>query len=55
MNHEPRYISIDTAIEINRAMVIRFGGIAGVRDSGLLESSLAQPAQSFGGVCECAP
>lgn len=29
--------------------IARFGGMAGIRDEGLLESALAQPAATFGG------
>lgn len=44
-----RQITPRLAIAINRISVERFGGIAGVRDMGLLESALRQPYQSFGG------
>ncbi len=37
------------AIAIHDASIARFGGLAGVRDEGLLESALAQPWQTFGG------
>lgn len=37
------------AVAIHDASIARFGGLAGVRDEGLLESALAQPWQTFGG------
>ncbi len=49
MSAEVRFLSIETAIAINEAMARRFGGSSGLRDLGLLESAMAQPAQSFGG------
>ena len=36
-------LSRDEALEIHRALVERFGGLAGVRDLGLLESALYRP------------
>ena len=45
-----RSIAKDEAIAVNAAVIAKFGGIDGVRDEGLLESALAQPLQSFGGV-----
>ena len=44
-----RPITKDEALAIHSAVVVRFGGIDGVRDEGLLESALAQPFQSFAG------
>lgn len=43
------YINAKTIIAINEVVISRFGGAIGVRDNGLLESALAQPAQSFDG------
>ncbi len=37
-------------LQIHSAAVARFGGLDGVRDEGLLESALAQPFQTFGGL-----
>lgn len=47
MTFEIKYINIDTALAIHEAMIQRFGGSMGLRDVRLLESALAQPAQSF--------
>ena len=38
-----------SALAIHSAAISRFGGLDGVRDEGLLESTLAQPFQTFGG------
>ncbi len=43
-------LSKDTVLQIHAAAIARFGGLNGVRDEGLLESALAQPFQTFGGV-----
>ena len=40
-------ISLETALEIHRRKIERFGGTHGVRDQGLLEAALAQSWQSF--------
>ena len=50
MSEGARYLGVETAIAINDAMAKRFGGSSGLRDRGLLESAMAQPAQTFGGV-----
>jgi death-on-curing protein len=36
-------------LRIHRALAARFGGVATVRDAGLLASAVGQPRQSFGG------
>jgi hypothetical protein len=36
MSSEVSYISYDTAVAVNEAMVNAFGGVAGVRDRGLI-------------------
>jgi len=40
----------EEVVAIHAASLERFGGLPGVRDEGLLESAIAQPSQSFGGV-----
>ncbi|WP_224373130.1 type II toxin-antitoxin system death-on-curing family toxin [Hyalangium versicolor] len=45
----PDFLSPDEVREIHTMQLKRFGGGAGLRDEGLLESALAQPAASFGG------
>lgn len=37
-------------LQIHSVAIARFGGLDGVRDEGLLESALAQPFQTFGGM-----
>lgn len=44
-----RYLSEDEVVELHRRIVELSGGSLGVRDRAALESSLAQPAQSFAG------
>ena len=46
MSGETRALSKAEAIGIHDASLVRFGGLPGVRDEGLLESALAQPYQS---------
>lgn len=46
---EPRFLSIQTVLEIHAAQIEEHGGAPGLRDEGLLDSALAQPMASFGG------
>ena len=43
------YLSVEQLLELYRALVRHFGGRAGVRDRGGLESAAARPAMTFGG------
>jgi death-on-curing protein len=43
-----RYLSLKEVLELHRLLLERTGGLAGVRDLGLLESAVAQPLMSFG-------
>lgn len=43
-------ISLETVLEIHRLKVVKYGGLAGLRDKGLLEAAIAQPWQSFDGI-----
>ena len=45
-----RWLSLAEVLELHRRLIEQAGGMPGLRDLGLLESSLAQPHQSFGGV-----
>ena len=45
-----RWLSLAEVLELHRRLIEQSGGMPGLRDLGLLESSLAQPHQSFGGV-----
>ncbi|MEL6166026.1 MAG: Fic family protein [Cyanobacteria bacterium J06628_3] len=42
-------MSVNDVIEIHLDQIVSFGGTAGVRDEGLLESALAQPQATFSG------
>ena len=44
-----KYPTLKQVLELHRRVVQRSGGSAGVRDMGMVESALAQPAMSFGG------
>jgi death-on-curing protein len=44
------FISTQQVLYIHRAALKQYGGSAGIRDIGLLESALARPQASFGGV-----
>src|ERR1043165_541284 len=43
-----RYLSLKEVLELHRLLLEQAGGLAGVRDLGLLESAVAQPLMSFG-------
>ena len=44
-----RFLGLDEVMALHADQVDRYGGAAGVRDLGLLESALATPEASFGG------
>ena len=44
---EPTWLTTGIILSIQEALLARFGGLAGVRDAGLLESALARPQQLF--------
>ncbi|MDB5330243.1 MAG: Death-on-curing family protein [Phycisphaerales bacterium] len=46
---EINFLTLDEVLELHVAQIELFGGSAGLRDLGLLESALAQPMQAFGG------
>ena len=45
-----RYLSLGEVVVLHRGVVAETGGAQGIRDLGALESSLAQPRATFGGV-----
>ena len=45
----PVFLEVTDVLEIHRQLIERFGGSHGLRDRGLLESSLATPQSMFGG------
>ena len=42
-----QYLTVDEVLAMHRALVERFGGPAGVRDLGLLESALYRPRTGY--------
>ena len=46
---EPVFLDVEDVLEINAEQLEDYGGGAGLRDRGLLESAVAQPQTSFGG------
>jgi death-on-curing protein len=45
-----RYLTAEELLDIHRWALQAFGGLDGVRDSGLLESALAAPRMTFEGI-----
>lgn len=43
-------ITIEQVVRIHEILIEKFGGTKGIRDLALLESALARPYQTFGGV-----
>ena len=39
----PEFLDLEDVLELHALQLARYGGADGVRDSGLLESALAQP------------
>lgn len=46
---EPLFLRLNEIIEIHSDQIARYGGSAGIRDMGLLQSAVAMPMSSFGG------
>jgi death-on-curing protein len=46
---EPDFLSVEDVPELHQIQLERFGGVAGIRDRGALESAIAQPQAPFGG------
>ena len=46
---EPTFLTLAEVVEIHADQIRRYGGQAGMRDLGLLQSAVAQPEASFGG------
>lgn len=46
---EIEFLTVGVVIALHQRQLGRFGGGAGLRDRGLLESAIAQPQASFGG------
>src|ERR1700694_5038306 len=45
-----RYLTMQEVLDIHRWALQAFGGLDGVRDTGMVESALAAPQMTFGGV-----
>ncbi len=44
---EPNWVTRDVILATQEQLLSRFGGLAGIRDDGLLESALGRPLQLF--------
>ena len=45
-----RWLNLAEVLELHSSLIQQSGGSTGIRDLGLLEASLAQPLQTFGGI-----
>lgn len=45
----PRFLTIEEVVELHRQGIALYGGELGLRDSGLLDSAVSSPQQTFGG------
>jgi death on curing protein len=45
---DPLFLTLDEVVRIHRDQLDRYGGLAGIRDLGLLRSALAMPSAGFG-------
>ena len=41
------YLTLQEALKLHEQLILRFGGLAGVRDMGLLESALIRPQTGY--------
>lgn len=46
---KPDFLTVEDVLDIHAEQIEAYGGTAGIRDLGLLESAVAQPQQTFGG------
>jgi death-on-curing protein len=46
----PEFLTLEEVLELHAELIDRYGGSAGVRDMGLLQSALASPQAGMGGV-----
>jgi death on curing protein len=49
MMHDIIFLELDEVVEIHRDQIQRYGGLHGVRDTGLLESAITMPSAMFAG------
>lgn len=47
---EPIFLTLDDVLESHAEQIATYGGSAGIRDIGLLQSAIAQPEAMFGGI-----
>ncbi len=45
---EPRFLSVDVALTVHDRQLAEHGGLAGIKDIGLLESALTRPVNKHG-------
>jgi death-on-curing protein len=45
----PRFLTLEDVLFLHQDQIERYGGMAGLRDLGLLDSALATPAATFAG------
>ena len=44
-----RFLDLDFTLRLHCSLLEHYGGTEGIRDTGLLQSALAQPQAGFGG------
>ena len=44
---EPIWLTREVVLAVQEKLLVRFGGLAGIRDEGLLDSAINRPLQSF--------
>ena len=49
MSRDLIFLTMAEVVDFHTRLLEQFGGQAGIRDTGLLQSALAMPAQQFGG------
>lgn len=45
-----QFLNVDDVKQLHGLSIARYGGIAGIRDEGLLKSAIEMPSQRFGGI-----
>ena len=49
MHLPPDFLTVEDVLDLHAVQLERYGGSAGIRDAGLLESAVMTPRASFGG------
>lgn len=49
MSGEPEFLTVEDVLVLHEESLTRYGGGAGIRDRGALESAVALPTSTFGG------